>query len=139
MTPSLARTRHPIALGILLLALACVLAGCETDGTPSPGADKPPEPPMTHQRAAGECWMGTEKSSAGMTLDQRADVVTKCIERKMKGTAGNAAPAAAGAAADAKKKKPAADTQKKKPAAAGADGQDKKPPDAAGGEPDKKP
>ncbi len=35
-------------------------------------------------RAAMECWMGTEKGSAKTNLDKRADIVTKCIQDKMK-------------------------------------------------------
>jgi hypothetical protein len=98
----------------LLVFAAGLLAGCETDGT-GPGATaaptaqtaqapKPPEPakpveaakpaetpkveaPMTRSRAATECWMRTEKGSAKTDLDKRADVVTKCIDDKMKAAA----------------------------------------------------
>jgi len=72
---------------------AGLLAGCETDGSgPGPFAAltapaKPPEPPMTRSRAATECWMSTEKGSAGVNLDKRADTVTKCIDEKMKAAA----------------------------------------------------
>jgi hypothetical protein len=89
----------------LLVIAAAALAGCETTGS-GPGpfaglgspAGKPaeaakPEPPMTHSRAAMECWMSTEKGSAGANLDKRADLVTKCIDDKMKAAkAGPAAP-----------------------------------------------
>ena len=70
--------------GALLLAAA--LAGCTTEGVVATQtqAAKPPEPPMTRQRAATECWMSTEKGHADKSLDQRADFVTKCIEQKMK-------------------------------------------------------
>ena len=69
------------ALGVCALALA----GCETTGTgPGPMAAAP-KPPMTHSRAAEECWMGTEKPDAHMNLDQRADIVDRCIKDKMKG------------------------------------------------------
>jgi len=102
-------------------AAALALAGCETDGTgplaasapkaelastapkaeapkaeaPKPQA-KPAEPaadsePMTHSRAARECWMKTEKTGPGMDLDRRADIVNKCIDEKMK-AAGAPAP-----------------------------------------------
>jgi hypothetical protein len=73
-----------ITLGVSLLVLAAALAGCETTGTGTAAAvtAKPPEPPMTHARAATECWMGTEK--AHTDLDKRADIVTKCIDQKMK-------------------------------------------------------
>ena len=66
---------------------ALALAGCET--VPYPVAPQvaaaPPEQPMTHSRAATECWMATEKGHADMNLDKRADIVTKCIDEKMKG------------------------------------------------------
>ena len=79
----------------LIVAAASLLAGCETDGnSPGPLAsltaskpaepEKPAEPPMTRQRAASECWMGTEKGSAKANLDKRADIVDKCIDDKMK-------------------------------------------------------
>ena len=46
---------------------------------------RPPKPPMTHSEAATECWMATEKGRADINLDKRADIVTKCIDDKMKG------------------------------------------------------
>ncbi len=85
MTPSIPLTRRPAA--ILLLAFAAVaLAACESapPGSPPPAAAAP-EPPMTHSRAATECWMATEKGHADMNFDKRADIVTKCIDQKMKG------------------------------------------------------
>jgi len=45
---------------------------------------------MTHARAAMECWMKIEKSRSDGNLDKRADVVTKCIDDKMR--AAQAAP-----------------------------------------------
>lgn len=88
---------------LLLLGIAALLSGCETDGsTQSPLAAlttanakkddpaKPAEPaaapqePMTHARAASECWMSVEKGRADANLDKRADFVTKCIDEKMK-------------------------------------------------------
>ena len=102
-------------------AAALALAGCETDATgplaagapkaelastapkaEAPKAEaakpqaKPAEPaadsePMTHSRAARECWMKTEKTGPGMDLDRRADIVNKCIDEKMK-AAGAPAP-----------------------------------------------
>jgi outer membrane biosynthesis protein TonB len=47
---------------------------------------EPPKPaePMTRSRAASQCWMSTEKGSAKTDLDKRADIVTKCIDDKMK-------------------------------------------------------
>jgi hypothetical protein len=80
----------------LLVAAAALLSGCETDGsTPGPFASlstpskpaepaKPPEPPMTRTRAASQCWMSTEKGSASVNLDKRADIVDKCIDDKLK-------------------------------------------------------
>lgn len=80
----------------LLAAVAGLLGACETDGNkPGPLAslsgpakpaepEKPPEEPMTRARAASECWMKTEKGSASANVDKRADVVTKCIDDKMK-------------------------------------------------------
>ncbi|HEX5211452.1 MAG TPA: hypothetical protein VFW22_06945 [Pseudolabrys sp.] len=117
---------------VALAALA--LAGCETtgSGTATPTAQAP-EPPMTHRRAAEECWMSTEKGATSMSLDKRADVVNKCIEDKMRGGTATAAPAPE---PDGKKKKPAvAAAEKKKPATGDKDKTDKKPAD----EGDKKP
>lgn len=73
-----------ITLGVSLLVLSAALAGCETTGSGGSAAvaAKPPEPPMTHARAATECWMSTEKTRTD--LDKRADIVTKCIDQKMK-------------------------------------------------------
>ena len=56
---------------------------------PKVQATKPAEPvadsePMTHSRAARECWMKTEKTDAHADLDKRADLVNKCIDDKMK-------------------------------------------------------
>jgi hypothetical protein len=93
MRPLTPAPRKPFAharrLALLLLA-AGLLAGCETTGSgPSSEAGKPAElpkvePPMTRTRAAEQCWMKTEKGSASLNLDKRADVVAKCIEEKMK-------------------------------------------------------
>ena len=57
--------------------------------TSKPQAAKPAEPvadsePMTHARAARECWMKTEKANAHTDLDKHADLVNKCIDEKMK-------------------------------------------------------
>jgi hypothetical protein len=77
--------------GALLLLAALALAGCETTGMGSgatPPAQAalagPPQPPMTHSRAAQECWMSTEKGAVSQDLDKRADYVTKCIDEKTK-------------------------------------------------------
>ncbi len=90
-------TSHKIFAAGLVVLVAGLLGGCETDGkTPGPLASltassaepaKPPEEPMTRSRAASECWMKTEKGSAGVNIDKRADTVTKCIDDKMKSAA----------------------------------------------------
>lgn len=118
MTISAPGTRSPFAfVRVLLLAgVPLMLGACETDSigpsaadapkagavatarteTPKTQAAKPAaEPaadaePMTHARAARECWMSTEKGNPHQDLDKRADVVDKCIEQKMKAAAGPA-------------------------------------------------
>ncbi len=119
MTPVSAR----VASRILPLVLAAgLLAACETTGAGvATEPPKPPEPPMTHTRAAEQCWMATEKGAASLSLDKRADLVDKCIADKMKTASGTAEPAPAPEAKkpEAKKKKPAAaEAKKKKPAEA---------------------
>lgn len=99
MTASKSRSRfRTLPAWALILAATALLAGCETDGgSPGPLAslsapaapEKPAEPakvepPMTHSRAAEQCWMSTEKGSASANLDKRADIVNKCIDDKMK-------------------------------------------------------
>lgn len=97
-TPPVPFRRKAAALIVLGFA-AALLAGCQTDGS-IPGSlasltgpakkeepakpAEPPAPPMTRSRAASECWMATEKGRADANLDKRADVVTKCIDEKMK-------------------------------------------------------
>ena len=93
------RNSNSAARRALLVAAAVALAGCETTGTGPSAAGAPtaqtaqaPEPakpaePMTRARAATECWMKTEKGSASVNLDKRADIVTKCIDDKMKAAA----------------------------------------------------
>lgn len=132
MTSSIAR----VCLRILAVTLAAAaLAACETAGTGAPEvAAKPVELPMTHARAAEQCWMSTEKTNASLSLEKRADLVDKCIEQKMKAGSGASEPAPA-APAEAKKKKPASAEAKTKKPAAGE--KDKKPVDAEA--PDKKP
>ena len=82
MKSSIPHIRNPIAILVLVLA-AAALAACETTG-PGPAAQAA-KPPMTHSEAATECWMSTEKGRADINLDKRADIVTKCIDDKMKG------------------------------------------------------
>jgi hypothetical protein len=95
MTRSAFPLRH-MARALLLIA-AGALAGCETTGgapapqaaavpqtSAEPQAPEPPAKPMTHTRAALECWMKTEKGRADINLDKRADIVTKCIDDKLK-------------------------------------------------------
>ena len=106
------------AANLAVLGLALSLAACETSGTGPSAADAPkaqaasaaPQPaaarpeagptqtapaadaePMTHARAARECWMRTEKANPHQDLDRRADVVDKCIDDKLK-AAGVTAP-----------------------------------------------
>lgn len=91
MTSSVSPIRG--AASALLLLAAAALAGCETTGpAATQAAAKPVEEPMTHTRAARECWMGTEKGRADMNLDKRAAIVDKCIEQKMKAAPTGAPP-----------------------------------------------
>ena len=90
---------------VLFATCALAMAGCETDATGPTAGDAPraitsarpdaepprsqPAPvanstPMTHSRAARECWMRTEKGSAHENLDKRAEIVDKCIDEKLK-------------------------------------------------------
>ena len=73
------------AVALMAAAAAALLAGCETTGSGTPvavEAAKPPDPPMTHARAASECWMQTKQVPLGTDLDKRADIVNKCIDEK---------------------------------------------------------
>ena len=78
------RRNAPRATALLLIAAGMALAGCQTDGPGASMAAAPPEPPLTRPNAALICWSKTEKDAARMTLDKRADVVTKCIDDKMR-------------------------------------------------------
>jgi len=88
----------PAASRAIALLFAAALAGCQTAGE-GPRAGSPesrqavqeaqapqpaPEPPLTRARAAEQCWMATEKGHASASVDRRADIVTKCIEDKLK-------------------------------------------------------
>lgn len=81
---------------VLMVTLAAAaLAGCETTGstpnaTAMATATPAKDPPLTHAKAAEQCWMATEKGHADQDLDKRVDVVDKCIAEKMK--AAQAAP-----------------------------------------------
>ena len=88
MTPSTSK-----ALAVLLLACSPLLAACQTDAPAGPSAQAEPQgtqtaqeapPPLTRQEAAAQCWMSVEKTHRSAGLDQRADIVTKCINDKMK-------------------------------------------------------
>ena len=80
---------------IALLLAAGLLAGCQT-ASEGPRAGSPesrqraqapqpdPEPPLTRARAAEQCWMATEKNHPGASIDRRADIVTKCIDDRLK-------------------------------------------------------
>jgi hypothetical protein len=83
-------------LMLLLLAVAPALTACQTDSTGKPVAQAAPaapaEPP-TRQEAAMQCWMSVEKTHKELSLDKRADIVTKCIDDKMNPAAAAAKPA----------------------------------------------
>jgi len=72
-----------LSLAILLVACAPVLTACQTDSE-GPAAQAEPQKPLTHSEAALQCWMSLEKGpSKELSLDKRADLVTKCIKDKM--------------------------------------------------------
>ena len=94
-------TRHPLASPTRLAAaaglalLAAALGGCQTDvtGTPGPVAQTAPPPPaaqapapeaISRHEAATECWMAVEKGRKDLPLDRRADIVTQCVDKKLK-------------------------------------------------------
>ena len=77
-------------LALVLLACTPALAACQTDN-PSPSAQASPQEaakeaakPPTRQEAALHCWTSVDKAHPSMSLDQRADIVTRCINDKMK-------------------------------------------------------
>ena len=77
-------------LALVLLAGTPALTACQTDG-PGPSAQASPQEaaketakPPNHQEAALICWASVDKAHPTMGLDQRADIVTKCINEKMK-------------------------------------------------------
>jgi hypothetical protein len=75
-------------LALLLLACTPALTACQTDGpTAQASAQAAPQEaakPPTHQEAALICWASVDKAHPTMGLDQRADIVTKCINDKTK-------------------------------------------------------
>ena len=50
---------------------------------PPPEPKAEPELPMTHERASSLCWMKYEDGRKKLTLDQRADLVDKCVKATM--------------------------------------------------------
>ncbi len=72
---------------LLLLACAPVLSACQTDAPGGPSAQAAPQEaskdtPPTRREAALICWSSVDKAHPTMGLDQRADLVTKCINEK---------------------------------------------------------
>ena len=124
------QTRN-ILLTATLIALAAALGACETTGSaPAPQAAAPP----THQQAALDCWMATEKDAVKLGLDKRADVVTKCITEVMAGK-----PTDAAVADPEGKSKPAGKPQAKTGAKGTTAKMAAKPTPAAGAKSDTKP
>jgi hypothetical protein len=77
-------------LALVLLACTPALTACQTDN-PSPSAQASPQEaakeaakPPDRQEAALQCWASVDKAHPNMGLDQRADIVTKCINDKTK-------------------------------------------------------
>jgi hypothetical protein len=70
-------------LSLLLILPLLALTSCQTDSSGAPQAQAAPAKPLTHEEAALQCWMATEKPDRAMPLDKRADIVTKCIKDKM--------------------------------------------------------
>jgi len=64
-------TPHALNLMLVLVLAAAALAGC--------GAS-------ARTWAAADCWKSTEKDYAKMNVDRRGDIVTKCIDDKMRAT-----------------------------------------------------
>jgi hypothetical protein len=77
-------TSSRILACVAVLGSGLALAACETTGPGAPSMAAAPQPPMTRQQAAMECWMGTEKADAHVNLDKRADIVDRCIAEKLK-------------------------------------------------------
>ena len=124
---------------LMVMFAGLALAGCAASGGGADLGAMQVKEPMTRTKAAELCWMSTEKTSARLPLDKRADLVDRCIAEKM----GTAPPKPAAEAkkktastADSKKKMPVINgNKKKKPAMADA----KKKPATASAKPDEKP
>ncbi len=74
-------------LALLLLACTPALTACQTDSpsaqaSPQEAAKEAAKPP-TRQEVALQCWASADKAHKDANLDQRADIVTKCINDKM--------------------------------------------------------
>jgi hypothetical protein len=72
------------ALALLLLACTPALTACQTDGPSAQASPQEAAQPPSRQEAALQCWASIDKAYPNMGLDQRADIVTKCINDKMK-------------------------------------------------------
>jgi hypothetical protein len=71
-------------LALLLLACTPALTACQTDGPNAQAGPQEAAQPPTRQEAALQCWSSVDKAHPTMGLDQRADIVTNCINDKMK-------------------------------------------------------
>jgi hypothetical protein len=91
----LAMRNSAARLSLLLILPLLALTACQTDST---GAPKAQAAPPTHEEAALQCWMTVEKEHQSLSLDKRADIVTKCIHDKMNPGQATAASAAKPAA-----------------------------------------
>jgi hypothetical protein len=79
-----------LALVVLPALGACASNSATTPAAPAveaaPAAPEAQEQPkLTRAEAAEQCWMSVEKKNKNLSLDQRADIVTKCIDEKLNG------------------------------------------------------
>jgi hypothetical protein len=72
-------------LAVLLIAGSPALTGCKTDGTNAQAAAEAPGRPQARHEVALQCWGSVDKAHKTMGLDQRADLVSKCIDDRLKG------------------------------------------------------
>ena len=79
MTSSTGKT-----LALLLLACTPALTACQTDSPSAQASPQEAAQPPTRQEVALQCWASVDKAHKDASLDQRADIVTKCINDKMK-------------------------------------------------------